>query len=157
MTQHVADRILTALETQLATVTGIGASHVFFQPLTTLTDPDLPALIVDDIVDEVVERTGFFPVDEKHEMRFSVFACDLISRASFRSQIGTLRHDTELATVGTVAARTLNSLLTRGLQRGDAAYEVDSESLQKPVGGWRIPYKCTYFLSSDRPGNVEKE
>lgn len=157
MTQHVADRILAALETQLATVSGIGASHVFFQPLTTLTDPDLPALIVEGIEDEVVERTGFFPVDEKHEMRFSVFACDLTGRSGFRSAIGTLRHDTELATVGSLTARTLNGLLTRGLQRGDAVYDVDAESLQKPVGGWRIPFRCTYFLSSDRPGNVEKE
>lgn len=157
MTQHVADRILAALETQLSSVPAIGSTHVFLQPLATLTEDDLPALIVDGVEDEVTDRTGFFPVDEKHELRFTVFACDMLGRAGFRAAVGALRHDTEVATVGSLNARTLGGLLTRGLQRGDAVYDVDADSLQKPVGGWRIPFRCTYFLSSDAPGKVEKE
>lgn len=157
MSTHVADRIMAALETQLATVTGIGATHVFMQPLVTLVDTDLPALIVEDFEDTVVSEVGFFPVEERHELSFSVFVCNMVSKSGFRASLGTLHHDTEMALVGSVAARTLNGLLTRGLIRGNARYEVDADTLQKPVGGWRIPFRCTYFLSSDAPGKVEKE
>lgn len=157
MSTHVADRIMDALESQLATVAGIGSAHVFLQPLVTLVDTDLPALIVEDFEDTVTSEVGFFPVEERHELSFTVFVCQMVGSAGFRAALGTLHHDTEMALVGSLAARTLNGLLTRGLIRGNASYEVDSDSLQKPVGGWRIPFRCTYFLRSDEPGKVEKE
>lgn len=157
MTTHVADRILAALEAQLATVPGIGAGHVFFRPLHMLTEADLPALIVDDIEDEVVQESGFFPVEETHHLSFTVFPCLMTGTAGFRAALGALHHDAEAALVASLPARTLGGLLTRGLVRGDAVYVVDAESLQKPVGGWRIPFKCIYHLRSDQPGNVEKE
>lgn len=156
MTQHVADRILAALEAQLATVAGV-SGRVFFQPLHTLTEADLPALVVEDISDEVAVESGFFPVDEVHHLSFVVFACQMTGSSGFRAALGELHHDTESALVSSVEARTLGGLLTRGLVRGNADYAVDSESLQKPVGGWRIPFKCIYHLRSDQPGKVEKE
>jgi hypothetical protein len=155
MTQHVADRILAALEAQLATVASVVT--VSLQPLHALGEASLPAIIVDEIEDEVESRDGFFPVIEKHRLRFTVFPCLMASSSSFKSAVGQLHHDAEKALVGTVAARTLGGLLTMGLQRGNAVYSVDSESLQKPVGGWRIPFECTYYLRSDEPGKVEKE
>ena len=85
MSTHVADRIMAALETQLATVTGIGASHVFMQPLVTLVDTDLPALIVEDFEDAVISEVGFFPVEERHELSFSVFVCNMVGKSTFRS------------------------------------------------------------------------
>lgn len=157
MSTHVADRIMAALETQLATVTGIGSAHVFMQPLVTLTEADLPALIVEDFEDAVVSEVGFFPVEERHELSFTVFVCQMVGSTGFRTALGTLHHDTEMALVGSLAARTLDGLLTRGLIRGNARYDVDADTLQKPVGGWRIPFRCTYFLRSDEPGKVEKE
>ena len=156
MTQHVADRILAALEAQLATVPGV-SGRVFFQPMHSLAETDLPALIVEDISDEVVAESGFFPVEETHHLSFHVFACLMTGTAGFRAAVGELHHDTESALVGSIASRTLGGLLTRGLVRGGADYVVDTESLQKPVGGWRIPFKCIYHLRSDQPGKVEKE
>jgi len=156
MTQHVADRILAALEAQLATVPGV-SGRVFFQPMHSLAETDLPALVVEDISDEVVAESGFFPVEETHHLSFVVFACLMTGTTGFRSAVGELHHDTESALVGSVGARTLGGLLTRGLVRGNADYVVDTESLQKPVGGWRIPFKCIYHLRSDQPGKVEKE
>lgn len=157
MSTHVADRIMDALESRLATVPGIGSARVFMQPLATLTEADLPALIVEEFEDVVVSEVGFFPVEERHELSFSVFVCHMLAKSGFRAALGTLHHDTELALVGSLSARTLNGLLTRGLVRGNARFDVDADSLQKPVGGWRIPFRCTYFLRSDEPGKVEKE
>lgn len=156
MTQHVADRILAAVEAQLATVPSL-AGRVFLPPLQSIEEANLPAAIIDDIEDEVVGEIGFFPVEEQHELRFTVFICQMVSAAGFRAALAVLHHDIEVALVGTLASRSLGGLLTKGLRRGQAVYVVDAESLQKPVGGWRIPFVCTYFLRSDQPGNVEKE
>lgn len=155
MSQHVDDRILAAIETQLTAVPGLAG--VFFQPLRALTEADLPAAIVDEIEDEVLDAIGFFPVEEKHELRFTVFICQMAGSANFRAALAALHHDVEQALVGSVAARTLGGLLTVGLKRGQADYTVDADSLQKPVGGWRIQFTCHYFLRSDQPGLVEKE
>lgn len=157
MTQHVADRILAALEAQLVTVAAIGPGRVFFQPLHSITEADLPAVIVEEIEDEVIGEVGFFPVDEKHELRITLFICQMTSASAFRPAIATLHHDVEQALVGSIAARTLGGLLTVGLKRIQSVYAVDAESLQKPVGGWRLSFVCNYFLRSDQPGLVEKE
>lgn len=157
MSQHVADRILAALEAQLATVAAIGPGRVFFRPLASINEADMPCVIVDEIEDDVVAEAGYFPVEEQHALRFTVFVCQMVGAAGFRGAIATLHHDVELALVGSAAARSLGGLLTTGLKRPQAVYAVDAESLQKPVGGWRLSFTCTYFLRSDQPGNTEKE
>ena len=151
----VADRILALVKSQLATVAGITGVHL--QPLHLLTADQLPALIIDDIKDEIVEETGFFPVSQTHRLAFTVVLCQMVSAASFSSALGTLHEATKLALVGTAAAVNLGGVLTRGLAVKGSDLFTDSESLEKPVGGWRISVVCTYNTRSDQPGHTEKE
>lgn len=156
MSQHVADRILAAIESRLALVPAL-SGRVYAQPLSALDEASLPAAIIDEVDDEVVGEAGFFPVEEQHALRLTVFVCQMASAASFRPALASLHHDVEQALVGSIDARTLSGLLTVGLKRVAATYVVDADALQKPVGGWRISFTCTYFLRSDQPGLVEKE
>lgn len=151
----VADRILSALRTNLAAVSGVAGAHV--QPLHLLTASQLPALIIVDVKDEIVEETGFFPVWQLHSLSLGVLVCQMASAASFASALGTLHEAAKKAIAGTLAARNLNGLLTRGLAINGSELFTDAESLEKPVGGWRIAVSCTFNTRSDQPGHTEKE
>lgn len=151
----VSDRILAAVKTHLAAVAGIAGAYL--QPLHLLTASQLPALIIDDVKDEIVEETGFFPVWQVHRLSFSVLVCQMASAASFSSAIGTLHEAAKVAISGTLAASNLDGMLTRGLSIKGSELFTDAESLEKPVGGWRIAVSCTFNTRSDQPGHTEKE
>ena len=151
----VADRILSALKSTLAAVSGITSAHL--QPLHMLTASQLPALIIDNVNDEIVEETGFFPLWQKHELSFSVLVCQMASTAGFSGALGTLHEATKIAIAGTLVASNLNGMLTRGLSIKGSELFTDAESLEKPVGGWRIAVSCTFNTRSDQPGHTEKE
>lgn len=151
----VADRILALVKSRLASVAGITGVHL--QPLHMLTADQLPALIIDEIKDEVVEEIGFFPVSQTHRLAFTVVICQMASAASFSELLGTLHEATKIALVGTAAAVSLGGMLTRGLAVKGSDLFTDAEALEKPVGGWRIAVVCTYNTRSDQPGHTEKE
>lgn len=150
MTQHVADRIIAAVVAQLAAA-GIAA--------VIESEPDnLPAVIIENIEDELAGATGYEPVFETRKLSFDAFACHQVSGiANLQGVVGSLHHDTHFALTGSPAARTLGGLLTRGLSITAAVYRTDTERLEKPIGGWSIHVECTYGLRSDQPGRVEKE
>ncbi len=52
----VADRILAAIKTHLAAVSGVAGAYL--QPLHLLTASQLPALIIDDVKDEFMPNGG---------------------------------------------------------------------------------------------------
>lgn len=151
----VADRILAAIKTNLAAVSGVAGAYL--QPLHLLTASQLPALIIDDVKDEIVEETGFFPIYQKHNLSFSVLACQMASTASFSSALGTLHEAAKVAIAGTLVASNLDGMLTRGLSIKGSELFTDAESMEKPVGGWRIAVSCTFNTRSDQPGYTEKE
>ena len=151
----VADRILAAIKTHLAAVSGVAGAYL--QPLHLLTASQLPALIIDDVKDEIVEETGFFPIYQKHNLSFSVLACQMASAASFSSDLGTLHEAAKVAIAGTLVASNLDGMLTRVLSIKGSELFTDAESMEKPVGGWRIAVSCTFNTRSDQPGHTEKE
>jgi hypothetical protein len=153
MTQHVAGRILDTIASLLTTA----GKTVLREPFVQITDDNLPACIIRNIKDEVMEAVGFFPVEQTRLLTFEIFACDMASTSGLRSSVDALRYDVEVALLGSETAKKLNGLLTRGLSGGEAVIDVDSESLQKPVGGWSITFECVYGLRTNAPGQVEKE
>lgn len=152
---HVADRILAELKTRLAVVPGILGAYV--TPLHLLDVDQLPAIIVTDIEDTVIASVGHFPIDQTRELKFVVQICQIATASTFAAQLSPLHADVCLALFGSVPAISLGGLLTRGLKEEGAALFTDTESLQQPVGGWRISVTCTYNHRSDQPGKTEKE
>lgn len=152
---HVADRILSAIQSRLASVAGIMGVH--YEPFFTLDANHLPAIVIDDIEDQVDEAVGQFPVDETRKLSFVVKVCQMGGSAAFSSGLATLHEAVSIALFGSRDAITLGGLLTRGLREVSATRFTDAESLQKPVGGWAIQVTCTYNLRSDVPGLTEKE
>lgn len=153
MTQHVAGRILDTVASQLTTA----GKTVLREPHVQISDDNLPACIIRNIKDEVLSEVGFFPIEQTRKLSFEIFACDMASTSGLRSSVDGLRYDVELALLGSETAKKLNGLLTRGLSSGEALIDIDSESLQKPVGGWVITFECVYGLRSNAPDQVEKE
>jgi hypothetical protein len=153
---HVADRILAAVLANLVAVPGVVTADI--KPLDLLEEGDLPALIIDEVEDDVEPgEVGFFPVEQTRKLKFVVLACVMASASSTKAQLADLHEQAELALVGTEAAVRLGGLLTRGLKVHGGSLSTDSESIQKPVGVWRISVSCTYNLRSDAPGKTEKE
>lgn len=153
MSQHVADRILAAVVAQLAAA----GLTVFVEPHGQIVESDMPCIRLRGIEDEVISSDGFDPVFETHELTFDAFCCDMAGTSGLRAAVGDLRTAVEVALLGTADARKLGGLLTRGIKRLSAAIDIDSDTLQKPVGGWSIRFVCTYGLHSDAPWKVEKE
>lgn len=154
---HVADRILAAVLNNLSGIPGIATVDI--KPLDLLEEDQLPAVLIDEIDDEVQSGylAGHFPVDTTRKLSFVVKVCLMAAATDFKLLIGGLHELVELALVGSESAVSLNGLLTRGLMVHGGSLFSDSESLQQPVGGWRIPVTCTYNLRSDQPGKTEKE
>lgn len=154
MSQHAADRIIDQVVAQLQ-ATGL---KVFVDPVASLTEADMPCVRLRNFEDEVdsplFDGERWF---ETHAMSFDAFCCDMVSSSGLRAAIGTLRHDVELALRGTQEAAKLGGLLTRPLMRPSAQLDIDSDTLQKPVGGWSIRFVVTYGLHTDAPSKVEKE
>ena len=155
MATHVADRILAALKSRLALT--MGASGVHLVPLHMIDYSQLPVVIIDEIRDSVTESTGVFPVYQTHRMEMTVRICIIATEPTFDAALGTLHEAVSKALTGSAAAITLGSILTRGLRIDGEEFFSDSESLQKPVGGWDISVSCIYNTRSDQPGNFEKE
>jgi hypothetical protein len=155
MATHVADRILSTLKSRMASVSGITGAHLL--PLHMLDISLLPAIVIDQVRDTVTESTGVFPVYQTHKLQITVKLCIMATESSFDASLGTLHEATAKALTGSVSAITLGSVLTRGLRIDGEELFADSESLQKPVGGWAIEVSCIYNTRSDQPGNFEKE
>lgn len=155
MTQHVADRILDALKSRLALT--MGASGVHRVPLHMIDYSQLPVVIIDQIRDSVTESIGVFPVYQTHRMEMIVRICIFATEQNFDAALGSLHESVSRALTGSADAITLGGILTRGLRIDGEELFVDSESLQKPVGGWGISVSCIYNTRSDQPGNFEKE
>lgn len=155
---HAADRILAAVLANLAAVPGIQTASL--KPLYLLEETDLPALVIDDVEDEVTAADGFdgyFPVSQSRRLNFVVQVCAMSGSQTFLADVADLHEKAAIALVGSELAVKLGGLLTRGLTIHGGSMFTDSESLQKPVGGWRISVSCTYNLSSESPGKTEKE
>ena len=154
---HVADRIIAAVLVNLAQVPGVITADI--KPLDLLEEEDLPALIIDDVEDEVQPGylLGVFPVDKTHKLNFVVKVCVMATAPTCKQQLADLHELVEQALDGTDAAVKLGGLLTRGLFVSGATLITDSDSIQKPVGIWNIAVSCTYNTRSDQPGKTEKE
>ena len=155
MATHVADRILAALKSRMASVTGVTTAQLL--PLHMLDASLLPAVIIDPVRDTVTESTGVFPVYQTHKLEMVVRVCIMATESAFDAALGTLHEAVAKALTGSVSAITLGNVLTRGLRIDGEELFADSESLQKPVGGWAIAVSCIYNTRSDQPGNFEKE
>ncbi len=155
MATHVADRILSTLKSRMASVSGIVGAHLL--PLHLLDASLLPAVIIDQVRDTVTESTGAFPIYQTHRMEMTVRLCIMATESTFDAALGTLHEAVSKALTGTASAITLGNVLTRGLRIDGEELFADSESLQKPVGGWAIAVSCIYNTRSDQPGNFEKE
>lgn len=153
---HVADRILAAVKARLSTLSG--GITVVVLPLHLLDVEQLPAIIIDNVVDTISSRTeGFFPDEQARRLEFTVQPTLLADSLSLPDVVGDMHEQVEIALTGSQDAVNLGGLLTRGLRIEGAELVIDSESLQQPAAGWRISVSCTYNLRSDVPGNTEKE
>lgn len=155
MASHVSDRILASLKSRLAAVSGVSGAYLL--PLHMIGIDQLPAIVIDQVRDSVTESTGMFPVYQTHRMDLVVKLCIGATEASFDAALGPLHEALARALTGSVAAITLGNTLTRGLKIDGEELFADSESLQKPVGGWAVAVSCIYNTRSDQPGNFEKE
>ena len=155
MATHVADRILAALKSRMASVSGVTGAHLL--PLHALDISQLPAIVIEQARDIVTESTGVFPVYQTHRLEMTVRLCIMATESTFDAALGTLHESVSKALTGSAAAITLGNILTRGLRIEGEELFSDSESLQKPVGGWDISVSCIYNTRSDQPGNFEKE
>lgn len=155
MATHVADRILSALKSRMASVTGVTTAQLM--PLHMLDVSLLPAVIIADVRDSVTESTGVFPIYQTHKMEIGLRICVMATESTFDSTLGTLHEAVAKALTGSASAITLGGILTRGLKVEGETLFADAESLQKPVGGWVIELSCIYNTRSDQPGNFEKE
>jgi hypothetical protein len=145
MSQHAASHIIDAVEARLATI-----APVSVLPLHLIPIEDLPAIVIADIEDETVEQLGPGPLSERHVVSFEVFGV-VATGSGFGVTAGELRTQIELALLGTANDVRLGGLCRPGLRREGASFRVDSESLQKPVGGWSMKFQCAYQLKTDAP------
>lgn len=152
---HVADRILAATVAALAAVPGIVTADI--KPVYLLEDADLPAAIIEGVEDEIIERLRGLVIEEARELRFDVFIVAKAGAASFLTTAGNLHEAAALALTGSKSAMTLGGLLTRGMEISRETLDFDRDSIDQPLGGWRISVTCKYTLRSDQPGKTEKE
>ena len=143
--EHVAEQIIAAVETKLALV---GTVHRV--PIDTVDISGLPAIFLSEIEDETVQEIGRGPLAETHKMQFEVFGA-VVATSGFSAAAGVLRANIEKALMEDSADLTLSGLCRPGLRRPVAAFRVDSEALQKPVGGWALRFVCQYQLNTAAP------
>ncbi len=142
---HVAGQILAAVESRLSALATV---HVI--PTHMIDLATLPAIILEEIEDETEKTLGDGPVDEIHRLRFTAFAC-IATGSGFQTAANTLRTQIERALLATESDTRLGGLCRPGLTRESALWRVDSESLQKPVGGWALRFACVYHLNTGSP------
>ena len=145
MTQHVASQILAALESRLASV-----APVYLLPVHAVALADLPGIFVEAVEDETDEQLGRGPLQERHTLSFSLFGC-VAATTGFQAVAGTLRTDIEKALLATLNDIRLGGLCRPGLSRPSAAFRVETDTLEKPVGGWVLKFTCVYQLKTDAP------
>lgn len=145
MSQHVASKIIAAVETRLSAIAPVSVLPLHLIPLE-----DLPAIVIEDIEDETLEQLGPGPLNERHAVSFEVFGV-VATGSGFGVTAGELRTQIEQALLGTTNDVRLGGLCRPGLRREGASFRVDSESLQKPVGGWSMKFQCAYQLKTDAP------
>lgn len=148
------DQILAALEAQLAGVAN--STGVYRKPFILLEEDDLNGIVIDEIEDEITEAQGFFPVIAQHTLRFDVVPLVLGTRASCLVTLGELHQAIETRLFGSRAALTLGGLINTPLRDKGAGFLADSETLQKPVIGWRHHIDLTYYTRSDKPGIYDR-
>jgi hypothetical protein len=139
----------------MALVSGVTTANLV--PLHMLDSSLLPAVVIDSVRDSVTEQTGAFPVYQTHRLEMIVRICMMNTEATFDSALATLHESVVTALTGSVSAITLGNTLTRGIRIDGEELFADSETLQKPVGGWAIAVSCIYNTRSDQPGKFEKE
>lgn len=145
MSQHVSSQILAALESRLASV-----APVYLLPVHAVALADLPGIFVEAVEDETDEQLGRGPVQERHTLSFDLFGC-VAATTGFQAVAGTLRTAIEKALLGSINDIRLGGLCRPGLSRPSASFRVDTDTLEKPVGGWVLKFTCVYQLKTDAP------
>lgn len=145
MSQHVSGQIIAAIESKLSSV-----ASVHLLPVHAVELSSLPAIFVESIEDETLESLGPGPIQERHALSFDLFGC-IAATSGFQVTAGALRADIEKALLAAINDVRLGGLCRPGLSRPQAVFRVDSESLEKPVGGWVLRFSCVYQLKTDAP------
>ena len=83
-------------------------------------------------------------------LSFTLFGC-VAATTGFQAVAGTLRTDIEKALLATLNDIRLGGLCRPGLSRPSAAFRVEADTLEKPVGGWVLKFTCVYQLKTDAP------
>ena len=148
MSAHVSSQIISAVVSRLSAVATV---HVV--PLHSVPIETLPAIVIENIEDETVEALGPGPVSERHGMSFEVFGL-VAATSGMVVTAGGLRTEIEKALMSSKANITLDGLAKPGIRRASAYFRHDSESLQKPVGGWSMKFNCVYHIKTDAPDTV---
>ena len=146
---HLASRLLAEVVARLSVI-----APVNFTALHSVSISDQPTILIEDIADETVDQMEEFegPINETHELRFSVFALGTkTTPLALIEEAGELRQSIELSLLGTDAGRRLSGLCRSGLTRSSAELRIDSESLQRPVGGWLMRFSCRYATNTGAP------
>jgi len=151
---HAIDQILAAVESQLAGIAGSLGVHR--KPFHLLDESDLDCIVIDDIADETKEVVGLWPRTETHELQFDVIPLVMATAETSLPLLGDLHGAVESRLFGSKGAIKLNGLLNMPILRPSATFFSDSESLQKPVCGWRIRVSCIYHTRSDLPGIFDR-
>lgn len=149
------DQILAAIEAQLAGIAG--SSGVHRKPFALLDESDLDCVIIDEIEDELISATGYWPRTEKRALRCDVVPLVMGTRADCLTTLGTLHLEVEARLFGSLDAARLGGLITKPINNPSRVFLADSETLQKPVCAWRIRLEITYHTRSDLPGYIDKE
>lgn len=151
---HAADQILAAVENQLAGI--VGSSGVYRKPFHLLDESDLDGIIIDEITDENLESTGYWPITYRHSLGFSVIPLVMATSETCLPLLGALHAAVDAALFGSRQAIVLNGLLNTPLACPSAEFFSDTETLQMPICGWRIRVSCTFHTRSDKPGIFDR-
>jgi hypothetical protein len=145
---HAASLILAEVAKRLADI-----HPVYVSPPPTIPVDALPAIFLEDISDEVVESLDFGgPLQERRALRFAVFGCIASTSALLMiADAGYLCASIEATLLANEDARTLGGLCRPGLNRLATTFRNDSESLQRPVGGWSLQFECQYHSNTGTP------
>jgi hypothetical protein len=145
---HKASLILAEVARRLADI-----HPVYVSPPPTIPVDALPAILLDDISDEVVESLDFGgPIQERRALRFYVFGCIASTSALLMiAESGDLCARIEALLFADEDARILGGLCRPGLNRLATVFRNDSESLQRPVGGWSLQIECQYHSNTGTP------
>lgn len=148
MSEHVSSLIISSIADRLSAI-----APVHIMPLHSVPIETLPAIVIENIEDVTVEALGVGPVSERHIMNFEIFGVTFSGDGIVLAS-GSMRTEIEKALMGNKDNITLDGLARPGIRRESAYFRHDSESLQKPVGGWSMKFNCVYHIKTDAPDTV---